>query len=184
MHAELENVLNYHDSVIGLLIYASKRSRAATNPGFLKEIQFPLIGEKIKKNDPQVIKILDGAKDAISEYSFIAMVASFEKIVFDKLGNTLGEIKKLVNYQLSSNVPFYNSRVHFIRKRKDVGTLSMIKVLLKGKIDGFLFERLSEIIDYRDRLAHGKKFGMEIDKSVSAFLKESAKVLDDIVNNI
>jgi hypothetical protein len=72
--------------------------------------------------------------------------------------NASGEISKIVKQKYNSN-PFHEFSTDFVKTSKDVDKLSIIKAIISPKLPAELSKKFAEVIDFRNRLAHGKRFG-------------------------
>jgi hypothetical protein len=90
------------------------------------------------------------------ETSVIALVASFEKVVFAKYKTSYGTIKGIVGLHSKTPLDYYKSREKFVYGKID--KLYSIIELIKGQVDTSLLDNLKKIKEQRDYLAHGKRF--------------------------
>jgi hypothetical protein len=91
------------------------------------------------------------------------IITTFEKIIFSRIDNAYGEIKKIVSeeyrrrYLKKQFAPLHHSVNSFIKNKNDFYSLSGAKKVLKNPISEELFQDLTEIIEYRNYLSHGKR---------------------------
>uniref|UniRef100_UPI00288AD5D2 hypothetical protein n=1 Tax=Xanthomonas sp. WCS2017Cala2-12 TaxID=3073639 RepID=UPI00288AD5D2 len=80
--------------------------------------------------------------------------------VFDIVENASGEITKVVKDKYK--LPQFNSfSTDFVKTSKDIDKLSIIKGIISPKLPDELSRKFAEVIDLRNRLAHGKRFGQQ-----------------------
>lgn len=161
------------------LLYVQKETIRRADDGFLKAISFPYVG-KLSKNQKQFIgSKMDLMNRSIEELSVIGLVADFEKIVFERVENASGEISKIVKTNYSSN-PFKSFSSDFVKSTREIDKLSIIKAMIANKLPADLLKKFADVIEFRNRLAHGKRFG----KQSALPFDEIAKTLDDVLNFI
>ncbi len=150
------------------------------NPKYITEFNLPIAWKK-SKNPAQVIDTyFDKLNGQILEYAFLELLSKFEAIVIDKIKNASGNMKQTlsINYELYD---FRSCTDRFVKTADDFSSLNRIVLLLENKISPELFASLKEMVKYRDRLAHGKRFNNEI---ILNNLEESIEVLNEILNEI
>ncbi|MDM8548521.1 hypothetical protein QUF72_00545 [Desulfobacterales bacterium HSG2] len=161
---------------------------SASREAALRSPNSPVAGKifstdkKIRKRDKRDIinEHFDSLQRKITEFCILDIVATFEKSVFRRIGNAYGEIKNVVEdgyeKRLSKRepIPFYIASSSFVKDREDIRNLSGVKKLLENKIPEDLFEKLTEIIEHRNWLSHGKRAnvgkesGLRIDEMYDA----------------
>lgn len=166
-------------AVRNILNYVQNETYKRTDDKFLNAIEFPYVG-KLSKNRKQFIgEKMDLMNQSIEELVVLGLVSDFEKIVFDKVENASGEISKIVKNHYKAS-PFNKFSTNFVKSEKDIDKLSIIKAIISPKLPNELANRFSDIIEFRNRLAHGKRFG----KQSTLSFDEIAQILDDILNYI
>ena len=161
------------------LVYVQNETYKRKDDSFLKAIGFPYIGELSKDRKKFVDTKIDLMVQSIEELIIIGLVADFEKIVFDRVSNASGEISKIVKMKYTAE-PFKNFSTDFVKSVKEIDKLSVVKSIISNKLPEELLLKFSEIIDFRNRLAHGKRFG---EQSIMSF-DDIAKILDDVLNYV
>ncbi len=68
----------------------------------------------------------------------------------------------------------------FVKTSKDIDKLSIIKTIVSPKLPEELSTKFAEVVEFRNRLAHGKRFGKQ---SLMSF-DEIAQTLDDVLNYV
>lgn len=159
--------------------YVQNETYRRFDDGFLRTIGFPYLGEKVKDKKAFVGEKMDNLIEAIDELIVLGLVSDFEKIVFDRVRNASGEIQKIVKKQYKSP-PFLDFSTSFVKSVNDIDKLSIIKSIIIEKIPEDLYKKFAEVVEYRNRLAHGKRFG---EQSLMSF-DEISEVLDDVLNYI
>lgn len=112
--------------------------------------------------------------------SVIALVATFEQIVFAKYRTTYGNLKNVVINNALKPLDYFESREKFVND--SIEYLSGIISLLEGKIDINLLNKLKIIKDHRNYIAHGKRDSEP--PAVEYPIDVIVKTLDEIVREI
>lgn len=173
-----KSYLNYI-AIREALKYVQKESYKRNDDGFLNTIGFPYIGELKKGRKETVALKMDAMYQSIEELIVIGLISDFEKIIFDRVDNTSGEISKIVKQRYNSE-PFREFSTDFIKTSKEIDKLSVIKKIIEPKLPEGLGKKFTDVIDFRNRLAHGKRFG----KHLLLPFDDIAQVLDDVLNFI
>jgi RiboL-PSP-HEPN len=144
---------------------------ATASPGTLSSFNTkPSAGAKLK---------MDAMYQSIEELIVIGLVSDFERIIFDRVDNASGEIARIVKQKYESK-PFNDFSVDFVKTAKDIDKLSVVKKIIDPKLPKELSDKFREVIEFRNRLAHGKRFGEQLLLSFD----EIAQILDDVLNFI
>lgn len=131
------------------------------NSKYISEFNLPILGTKSKNQLRDIETYFDTLSDRVLEYAYLELFATFEAIVIEKITNASGNMKATLkdNYNGSD---FLNFEDRFVKNADDLGSLNKILSLLKNKIASENFEKLEEIVKYRDKLAHGKRFHNDV----------------------
>ncbi|RLC10006.1 MAG: hypothetical protein DRI57_21080 [Deltaproteobacteria bacterium] len=172
----------YEDYLVLKNICEKARQRAISDGSgkYLFDIGFPHAAEKAKNRKKVIGEYFEEIQEKLFESNFLKIVAVFEKIVFKKLGNAAGEAEKVLNKNYGRSHPFHSSIRRFVRSPSDVNNLRGVRDIMYGESNIPLAAKLGEIINYRNRLAHGKRFGQE----TTLTLEESLSVLNEILETI
>jgi hypothetical protein len=127
-----------------------------------KIVPSEIIG-KYSSNHSLAQKYINKINRLTYENAVISMVSTFEKIVFEKYRNTFGTIKKVVSAHTTSPLDYYKIREKLIKSENDINRLHNIIEMLKGHLPEQLYLEVSKIKNYRDYLAHGKRYSSAID---------------------
>lgn len=166
-------------AIRNLLAYVQHETYRRSDDAFLKAIGFPYISEISKDRKGFVGLKMDAMVQSMDELIILGLVSDFEKIIFDRVENASGEIAKIVKQKYASK-PFLNFSSDFVKTSKDIDKLSIIKALVAPKLPEELSKKFAEVVDFRNRLAHGKRFG---EQSLMSF-DEIAQTLDDVLNYV
>lgn len=164
---ELEEIYQRYQSSIE--IYNHAQQRVESDIRFAGNYNIIL---KNKGKQKQRIKDhFDKLKTESKEFYILNMITTFENIMFRKIQQARGEIEKIIKkgYKNNNTLSFSHSALSFIKTDKDIYSLYGVKVILEKqlkRIDPPLFNDLTEIINHRDFLSHGKRF---TDKAESIF---------------
>ena len=112
--------------------------------------------------------------------SVIALVATFERVVFAKYKTSYGSIRNTVITHSVKPLDYYNSRAKFIND--GVEYLAEILHLLEGIIDDTLFDKLRILKDHRNYISHGKRGAKP--PAVEFTLDQIATTLDGVIREI
>jgi hypothetical protein len=148
---------------------AQKTSRAPGDPSYSKKSLAELF-------DNTVTPTLD-------EVCFIDLVRVFERIVFDLVDNASGQIRRVIEKGSKEKYPFHLYADKFVKvKETDIGNLGDVQKILQGRIDRDLENKLTNIVKYRNWLAHGKRFA---DKpSWPGTIAEVLEILEEVLTKI
>lgn len=89
-------------------------------------------------------------------------------------------VRNIVAENYPQESPFHLTIRSFIKDANEINNLATVQKMLTGKISESLSEQLDDIISYRNRVAHGKRFGEDTDLT----LKDVLKILSEIVQKI
>ena len=168
-----------HIAIRETLAYVQKETYRRIDDSFLNAIGFPYVGEISKDRKKFIGDKMDDMVKSLDELIILGLVADFEKIVFDRVENASGEIAKIVKQKYISP-PFKNFSSSFVKTVNDIDKLTIIKSIISPKLPVELSAKFSEVVDFRNRLAHGKRFGNETLLSFD----DIAQILDDVLNNL
>lgn len=166
-------------AIRNIVSYIQEQTFNRNDDKFLKAIGFPYLGEISKDKRGFIGGKMDEMMDSIGNLIVIGLVSDFEKIVFERVENASGEISKIVRNRYDSE-PFKNFPTDFIKTSKDIDKLSIIKAIVSSKLPDALLASFGEVVDLRNRLAHGKRFGQD---SLMSF-DDIAQTLDDVLNYV
>ncbi|MCH8496284.1 MAG: hypothetical protein LAT57_11735 [Balneolales bacterium] len=177
-NTHLEETLNH---LITLENIISKEIRSIHgNRNHLKKIVPNSIAE-ISKKQNTTLKFTDKLKSTFMESAVIALLATFEKVLFVKYLETSGHLRSVVKNHSDTSISFYKSRERFIKS--DVDKLHHIIGILDGHISADNLERLKEIKENRDYFSHGKRFPSP-PRSMNFEIREIAINLDLILQEL
>jgi hypothetical protein len=131
------------------------------NQKYISEFNLPILGKKSSNKTKELELYFDALNDQILEYAYLELFAKFESIVIEKISNASGNMKSTLKEHYSRS-EFTNFEDRFVKSTTDYSSLNKILNLLENKIVTANFEKLKEIVKYRDKLAHGKRFNNEI----------------------
>jgi hypothetical protein len=107
--------------------------------------------------------LFDKATPTLYEVCFIDLVRVFEQIVFDLIDTASGQIRRAIKSASKEKYPFYLCAENFVKVvvkdgEGDIANLGELQKILEGKISPDLHKKLTNIVKYRNWLAHGKRF--------------------------
>lgn len=163
-------------------------SLADRNPGKFKQGVTSAIPEMIagkkSKTDREYsdeLKIAHGAM--LYEVCFLDIIGTFEKILFDRLENALGLVEKMVG-QGYKRGPFTLCSASLIKGTREIHNLGHIRDLIKPHLGQQQKSDvgLDIIVDYRNWLAHGKRFKERV--AFDTRLEDLVEILEAILDKI
>jgi hypothetical protein len=182
---KLEEIYQLYLSSIEVYNYAQDRAKSKY------EIAHKFkISSKNQKNQLKAIQEhFDKLKTDIKEFYILSIITTFEKIIFNKIQQTRGELEKIINkgygQRIKNNqkVYFRHSTKSFIKSDTDIFSLGRaIKLLEKQIKDKQLFNDLAKIKEHKDYLSHGKR--RNVGKLSKFTIEEIKDKLIEIINSI
>jgi hypothetical protein len=158
---DLDEAFNRYKCLVGICNNAQKRSCSNPSSSFVTTIRLPLAGQKSKNPRNEIAEYFDGLSQKVFDFCFLDLVASFERIIFNTIGNASGEIKGIVRDKYKRPSPFHMTAASFVKKQEDIYNLSGLKSLISEKLPKNNSEVLSEILEHRNWIAHGKRVGKQ-----------------------
>ncbi|MDM8525294.1 hypothetical protein QUF80_18135 [Desulfococcaceae bacterium HSG8] len=178
MNTSLKEVLEKYYCLKGICENARKRASDNPTSPFVTAISLPVSDKKVKDKREHIIRYFNKIRDSVTDYCFLDMVAVFERIIFSKVDNASGEIRRVVKDGYSKPV-FHMSAASFVKDKEEIYNLSGVKKLLEGKISQELSDNLSEIFEHRNFLAHGRR---GIGKQSALTMDEVHDILQETLN--
>lgn len=178
---DLSDCYNNYLVMLKICLMAKDRALSDKSNKYIFSLGGKLLGNKTTTNRSKNIEIFfDNLQQDLIDSYFINIVATFESIIFSKIPKAVGDTRKIVKDNYDENGPFGSVIGRFIKATNDFNNLSNIKELLRGKIPSCLFDVFDEIVNYRNRIAHGKRFGEE----TTLNLEDLICNLDNIIQSI
>jgi len=162
------------------------RNLADREPGkfmnrFAKYVSGRHVGKKHKSPRDFCGELFDDLMPALYEACFVHIVSVFEKVAFDHLDNAVGPMRNTMEAGYRSG-PFFMVSKRFVKQKEEIKNLGGVTQLLKGKIPQNLEKDLIWVVDYRNRLAHGKHFGEEPREPKD--MQEVVEILESVLEQI
>jgi len=176
----LKKCYDNYNFLLNLLTHARLRALSDKSNKFIKDYKIPIVFKKKAKREKNIEDYFAALEQDIIDNTFINLVATFERIVFSKLPNAIGLIRNIVEENYPQESPFHLTIRSFIKDANEINNLATVQKMLSGKISESLSEQLDDIISYRNRVAHGKRFGEDTDLT----LEDVLKILSEIVQKI
>lgn len=179
---ELLKVFNNHSIVLTLCLNAKDRAISDKTGKYLEELNIKnIIGKRKTKRNDVINEYFDEIQKDLKDNAILSLVATFEKLVFYKIPTTIDSSKKILSSEYINHDPFSSSIKSFVKSTQDINNMSAIIGILSGSISVTLERKLKEIIDYRNRIAHGRRFGKESNLSVKETLERLDEVLESVI---
>ena len=169
--------------LIKICEYAQERAtNKASGTDFIQRFALPLQQAKVtSKAFVQIKEYFDEQlQQTIVDYALLDMVATFEKMLFLRIDNASGEIKRMVTEKYKAPAPLAKMSAAFIKDQADVYNLAGVTALLEGKIPPRLVSQLAAIREHRNWLAHGKR---SVGQPSTLTIHEVYKILQEILDN-
>lgn len=174
---DLLHVYNKHNTLLTLCVKAKERAIADKTGKYLRELGLDILGQKKKQREGMIKDYFDGVQKDLEDNTILNLVATFEKLIFNNIPEAINNSKEILNTHYSNQAPFSSSIKSFVKNMQDINAVSAIQGILSGHISTSLGNTLKEIIDYRNRIAHGKRFGKESQITIS----ETLEMLDEVL---
>lgn len=178
LEPELRNCYDNHLVLLNLIASAERRAIADKSEKFSSDHGIPLSGRKGKvPRRKEILVYFNNLRKQVSDNAFVEMVATFERIVFTKIGNATGLTRKIVREHYERGNPFHIAIISFIKSSDEINRLSSLYNILHGRIPNDLSDSFEEIISYRNRVAHGKRFGEDTHLTLQDVSETLGKIL-------
>jgi len=174
---DLLRVYSKYNTLLLLCIKARNRAVADKTNKYLTGLGFDIIGRKKKSREKLINEYFNTVQKDLEDNTILNLVATFEKSVFNNVPTAINQSKDILQSHYSAFEPFSSSIKSFIKSTQDINNISGIQKLLSGNIPMALENKLKEIIDYRNRIAHGKRFG----KNSLLTVWETMEKLDEVL---
>jgi len=177
MHQNLESIVaNYH---VVQSICSKALALTLQNDRYISDFKLPNFWEKSSKDKVgKIQQYFDHLNDSILENFYLELFACFEATVLEKVKLASGEMSKILKKNYKGAFPFVSYEDRFVKNIDDMSGLNKILDLLKDKIPSDLFKGLEEIVKYRNKLAHGKRFHENINLNS---LEDTHKIMREII---
>lgn len=175
---DLRDTYNYLATIENILQKEVRQIKG--NKSYIDKIVPEEIVKVYSQKQQTALKFADNLTTTVYENSVLSLVATFERVVFSKYRTSYGALKKVVSEFSAQPLDYFKSRENFIKDNID--KLSGIIYLIEGNITGELMQKLKQIKDHRNYIAHGKRDVAPPD--VELKLDEMVKVLDDVIREI
>lgn len=137
--------------------------------------------KKKSEREEEINSYFDQLQNSLRDGAVIEMVGIFERLLFLRIADTTNFAVNILEKNYSTEKPFSNSIKSFVKNKGDINNLSGLKQILLGNISDALHGKLREIIDYRNRIAHGRRFGRDSILTVENILEDLDKLLKTIL---
>ncbi len=177
---ELLDVFKKYNTLLMLCTKAQERAISDKTDKYLKDLGLDIIGQKKNQRENKIREYFDSIQRDLEDNTILNLVAIFEKIIFYKIPIAIDNSKKILTRHYDEHNPFSASIESFIKSTQDINKISDIQAILSNNISVTLGNKLKEIIDYRNRIAHGKRFGKETQLTIHQILE----ILDEVLESI
>lgn len=172
---DLLHVYDNHNTLITLCVNAKKRAISDKTDKYLNELGVDIIGNQKKQRENMIKEYFDKVQKDLENNTILNLVATFEKLIFHNIPTAINNSKEILNTHYGERDAFSSSIKSFVKSQQDINNVSGIQNILSGNIPVTLENKLKEIIGYRHRIAHGKRFGKESQMTVF----ETLEILDE-----
>ncbi len=175
---ELIRIFNKHNMLLILCIKAKNRAVADKTDKYLTNLGLDSFRKKKKNRENMIKDYFDTVQKDLEDNTILNLVAAFEKLVFDSIPVAINQSKEILNNHYNKVEPFSSAIKALVKSTQDINNISGIQNILSGNIPVTLENKLKEIIDYRNRIAHGKRFGKNSKLTVWETLEKLDEVLE------
>jgi hypothetical protein len=175
---DLRDTFNYLATIDNIL--QKEVRQISGNKHYIDKIVPEQIAKVYSQKEKTALMFADNLTRTAYENSVVSLVATFERVVFAKYRTSYGTLKNVVSASAVRPLDYFKSRENFINDSID--RLSGIIYLIEGHITNELLQKLKQIKDHRNYIAHGKRDVAPPD--VELKLEEMAKVLDEVIREI
>ncbi len=170
---------------VDLATHAKDRALDDKSNRYLLKLGLDIAGKpRGSRREDLIQDYFDGMQRIIMDNAVLNLVAVFEKEVHALATQASGRAKQVVGRHYDSNQPYAASIENFVKNaNEDINNLKGFCEIADACMSRSLSSDLNEIINYRNRLAHGKRFGKEIGKSVQEVLETLDQALATIRGN-
>ena len=92
-----------------------------------------------------------------------------------------GEMRTNIKDNYQTHLPFQNYEDKFVKNVDDLSSLNKILDLLEDNIEDVKHEELKNVVKFRDKLAHGKRFHEDV---LLDSIEDTHRLLEEILNEI
>lgn len=168
----LDMVQAHYHCQIALIDYLEERVKPGSD-SFFEKIKLPGFADLPTRWQERSIEIherISVLRTHVEDMAFLALVAAFEMLVFARIELAGEKIRSMVEAGYHSDQPLYAFRLAFVRDHESFRNLGGLRELLGDDIRiTALAQDIKAIIDYRDYIAHGKRFKKgEVNRMVKA----------------
>ena len=178
---DLLHVYNKYNTVLTLCLRAKKRAIADKTGKYLRNLNLDIAGREKSKREHLIKKYFDKIQKDLEDNAILNLVATFEKLVYYNIPTTINNSKKILNSQYNNQEPFSSSIKSFVKSPQDINNVPAVLSILSGSIPVTLENKLKEIIDHRNRIAHGRRFGKESNVTVIETLERLDEASESVV---
>jgi hypothetical protein len=179
----LLKVFDRYELLFNLCANAKMRSLSDKSDNYMRKLGLDIVGKKKikKKRNSLINEYFDVLQKDLEDSAVLNLVAVFESIAFNNIPSVVDKSKKKLSSHYIQSDPFSSSVKSFVKSTQDIKNISTIVDILSGNIPISLENDLKKIIDYRNRIAHGKRFGSTSDLSVRATIEKLDEVLESVI---
>jgi hypothetical protein len=159
---ELKRALERYET-LRLACEMARRSAEEDPKDFASRLGWELTGRKGYTDELDFFKkLFDELGDKLYEMCLVDVAAELESHVFKKLPNAVGNIRSFLEKEYTkTKTPLSRAASKFVLSDKDVRNLSGARELLASNLPQSLMNNLDYLVQQRDRVSHGKRFGGE-----------------------
>jgi uncharacterized protein YutE (UPF0331/DUF86 family) len=178
---DLKETYHYVSTITNIL--QKEINQVNGNKSYLDKMLPTFLSKTYSLKETKALAFVKNLDRTVYESNVVALVSTFERIVFAKYQTTYGTVKSIVTSQSKKPMDYFDSKERFVNDSID--KLSGILFLLEGLIDNELFKKLKLLKDHRNYIAHGKRDLKDIKPpSVEFTLDEITTILDDVIKEI
>ncbi len=141
-------------------MWESTKEVVRRNPGLeaANWLDLDIPGARRGKPTKRLKRFFDRMDEQIDEARFIILAATFERIVFLRIGDSSQRMNKALAKAYPSADPFGGFTSGFVKTVDEVFNLGGIERVLSPGLSPEYKDKFHQVVEYRNYLLHGKRF--------------------------
>lgn len=175
---DLGAIYHKHKVLLSICLKSKERAISDKNEKYISSLGIYIERKKKKNREKYINEYFDNLQKELTDNAILCLVATFEKLIFNKIPFVIETAKETLADNYDNGNPFSKTIKSFVKDTNNINKISDIQNLLIGNISMRLSNKLKEIIDYRHRIAHGRRFGQDTLLTVDEVLES----LNEVIN--
>jgi hypothetical protein len=179
--SELDEELIQYRTLTFLARRAKERSLGAPFDPYVSDLGIPALGKKRADRGVALEEYFDSLEQSLFDQYLLRMVATFERLAFEKLTAAVGAARTAVEENYPAGSPFSRAAKYLVKGvTEDFTSLADIEKLLASYPQSASKE-LQELREHRNWIAHGGRVGRQ---SRFSRIEEVHKTLSELLDLI